>query len=426
MNKPLIVLYGPVDVYAGYGARSRDLATALLKLDKYELKIISCPWGSCTKGFLKEDNKEHKAILNCILSNNQLPKQPDVWIMNTIPNEMQRVGKFNILITAGIETTVASPQWIEGLKNADLVLTSSEHAKQVFLNSKFEKRNGQTQQVEEIIECKTPIEVLMEGVSLETYFKLDKVEGKINDILNEVKEDFAFLFVGHWLQGEHTQDRKNVGGLIQTFLETFKGKKTRPALILKTQGANPSITDKEQILDKLNKIQKLVGDDGLPSNIYLIHGELTDKEINELYNHPKIKAHVSFTRGEGYGRPLLEASLSQKPIIAPNWSGQLEFLNPEFSTLIPGKIEQIHQSATVKDILVPESGWFTVDYKKSSSILEDVYKNYKNYFEKSKRQSYFSKTNFSLDAMSKKLGEILDNKVPKTVELTLPKLKRVE
>jgi glycosyltransferase involved in cell wall biosynthesis len=182
--------------------------------------------------------------------------------------------------------------------------------------------------------------------------------------------------------------------------------------------------DRDSILDKIRQIEEAVGGD-LPS-IYLLHGELSDEEVNVLYNHPKVKAHVSFTKGEGYGRPLLEASVSQKPVIAPNWSGHIDFLDPEMSILLPGQVTQIHPSAVVQDMLLPESGWFTIDYKKAADTLEDVYKNYKKYTDGAKRQSYRSRTEFSLDKMAENILSILDTKVPKQVQLKLPQLKKIE
>jgi glycosyltransferase involved in cell wall biosynthesis len=212
--------------------------------------------------------------------------------------------------------------------------------------------------------------------------------------------------------------------MIKTFLETFKNKKSRPGLILKTSAGNYSIMDRDGILDKIRQIEEAVGGD-LPS-IYLLHGELSDEEVNILYNHPKVKAHVSFTKGEGYGRPLLEASISQKPVLAPNYSGHIDFLDAEMSTLLPGQVTQIHPSAVVQDMLIPESGWFTVDYKKAADTLEDVYKNYKKYTDGAKRQSYRSRTEFSLDKMAENILSILDAKVPKQVQLKLPQLKKIE
>ena len=152
--------------------------------------------------------------------------------------------------------------------------------------------------------------------STNIYQKIDAVnDSEVWDVLDTIEEDFNFLYVGHWLQGEIGQDRKDTGMLVKTFLETFKGKGKKPGLILKTSSGNYSIMDRDGILEKINKIRAAVGDDDILPNIYLFHGELSDEEVNELYNHPKVKAHVTFTKGEGYGRPLIEASISQKPVI---------------------------------------------------------------------------------------------------------------
>jgi glycosyltransferase involved in cell wall biosynthesis len=422
--KPLVFISCPIDTFSGYGARSRDIALALIKSEKYNVKILPQRWGATPFGFLQADNADHKSIMDCIWREPQLPKQPDVWMQLTVPNEFQAVGKFNIGLTAGIETTICAPQWIDGINRMDLTLVSSEHAKKVFENSSFEEKNNQNGQITRQIKLEKPVEVLFEGTDTNIYKKLDTVEGEVVESISDlVKEDFNFLFVGHWLQGEIGQDRKDVGMMIKTFLETFKGKKSRPGLILKTSTGNYSIMDRDNILDKIRAIEESIGGD-LPS-IYLLHGELSDEEVNILYNHPKVKAHLSFTKGEGYGRPLLEASISGKPVIAPNYSGHVDFLDKEMSTLLPGQITQIHPSAVVQDMLIAESGWFTVDYKKAADTLEDVYKNYKKYTDGAKRQSYRSRTEFSLEKMSENLLALLETKTPKQVEFKLPKLEKI-
>jgi glycosyltransferase involved in cell wall biosynthesis len=420
--KQLVVISCPIDTHSGYGARSRDIVKALIKSEKYEVKILPQRWGSTPFGFLQIDNPDHKLMIDCIWGQPQLPRQPDVWIQITVPNEFQPVGKFNIGITAGIETTVCAPQWIDGINRMNLTLVSSEHAKNVFENSKFEEKNNQTGQVVRNIKLEKPVEVLFEGVDTNIYKKLESFSGL--EELELIKEDFNFLFVGHWLQGNVGEDRKDVGMLIKTFFETFKDKKQKPGLILKTSRGNYSIMDRDEILEKIRHVQESISGD-LPS-IYLLHGSLDDEEMNELYNHPKVKASVSFTKGEGYGRPLLEASIAGKPVIAPNYSGHIDFLDSEMSILLPGEIKQIHPSATVQDMLIPESGWFTVDYKKAAETLEDVYKNYKKYIDGAKKQAYRSRTIFSLEEMSNLLLTILEDKVPKPVQLKLPQLKKIE
>ena len=423
--KPLIVISCPADTFSGYGARSRDIALPLIKSGKYDVKILPQRWGSTPWGFLQDENPDHKLIKDCFLANNQLPKQPDVWIQITVPNEFQTVGKFNIGVTAGIETTVCAPQWVEGLNRMNLNLVSSEHAKKVFQDSRFEKRNSQTQQIESLVELKAPVEVLFEGVDLNKYkaINLDP-NSQILEILNEVSETFCYLFVGHWIKGDFGEDRKDISGLIKTFLETFRNQKSRPALVLKTSSATSSIMDREDILEKIRSIEATVEGD-LPS-IYLLHGDLTDGEVNELYNHPKVKAFVSFTKGEGYGRPLLEASLTSKPVLATNWSGHIDFLSADMSVLLPGQLKQIHPSAIVQDMLIPESKWFTVDYKAAADKLKDVYKNYKKYTDGAKKQAYRSRTEFSLDKMSEKLLSILEKNIVVKVEFKLPQLKKIE
>ena len=231
--------------------------------------------------------------------------------------------------------------------------------------------------------------------------------------------------------GSLGQDRKDLGMLIKTFLETFKDKPKQPALILKTSGATPSILDREDILAKLKQIKSTVSGDKLP-NVYVLHGDLSDDEINGLYNHPKVKAHVSFTHGEGFGRPLLEASLSEKPVIAPNWSGHVDFLEGGNAILLPGSLNDVKEESLQKGIYVKGQQWFTVNYNYASKTLKEVFDNYSKYMVKSKKLALVNKTKFSLDAMTKKFEGILDKYLPKfeeqpqQVKLNLPKLKRID
>jgi hypothetical protein len=240
-----------------------------------------------------------------------------------------------------------------------------------------------------------------------------------------VKEDFAYLFVGHWMQGDLGEDRKNVGFMIKCFFEAFKNKTKVPALILKTSSAGASYIDRENILNKIDQIRSSVDARKLP-NIYLIHGELSNKEINELYNHKKVKAMVSLTKGEGFGRPLLEFSLTKKPIITTNWSGHLDFLNSDYVTLINGELKNVHKSAAVKDMILEDSQWFAPNFGETGYYFRDIFENYKSYKEKAVRQAHISKTQFSFTNMVDKLGDHLNQftpDFPKEVKLQLPQLK---
>jgi len=423
MNKPTLVVSCPIDTYSGYGARARDFVQSIIDLDKYDVKILSQRWGNTRFGYLKDHNNE--SLSSRIIP--QLPQQPDIWIQITVPNEFQKVGKYNIGVTAGIETTLCDPSWIQGCNNMDLVLVSSEHGKKVFEESKFNMQDNRTGQVTGTVELSTKVEVLFEGVDIEKYCPL-AFPTKLK--FEEIDEMFCFLAVGHWLPGALGEDRKNMGYTIKSFLETFKNKPKgkKPALLLKVQaGSGTSIMDREELLDRIDTIRKTVKGD-LP-NVYLLHGDMTDAEINELYNYGKIKAMVSLTRGEGFGRPLLEFSLVNKPIIASAWSGQIDFLDKEFVKYVGGTLTNVHPSAAVDKMILRESQWFSADPIQVGQAFKDIYDNYDKWRPLAKRQGHKSRTQFSYEKMRETLGNILSQNVPefpKAVALKLPQLKKIQ
>jgi glycosyltransferase involved in cell wall biosynthesis len=428
MNKPLCIVSSPVDTFSGYGARSRDFIKSLIKAkgDEWDIKLLSQRWGSTPFGFLDSEIEEEADLKSRIIP--QLQAHPDVWFQITVPNEFQKVGKhLNIGVTAGIETTICDATWVEGCNRMDLVLASSEHSKTVFENSKFEQKDKNTNKTVSIIELKTPVEVLFEGVDLNKYFKQTPPQTDLVQQVSKIKEDFAFLFVGHWLQGEFGEDRKNVGYMIKAFLEVFKGKTNPPALLLKTNSATTSIMDRNSILDKIEAVRKTVK--GRMPNVYLLHGDLEDEDMNDLYNHPKVKAMVSFTKGEGFGRPLLEFSVVEKPVIASGWSGHIDFLDKEAAIIVGGELKPIHASAVVPNMLIADSQWFAPNDSQVGFALKEVYENYKKYVPLAKKQANISKTKFSLDKMTESLNNILNEKtqpVPKFIPLELPKLNKLE
>lgn len=430
MKKISCIVSCPISTYSGYGSRSRDFVKALIETySNWDVKILPQRWGTTRMSFL-EDNNDTFFTPRILTS---LTYKPDVWIQITVPNEFQPIGVFNVGVTAGIEATIVDSSWVQGCNRMDLVLTSSKHSVDSFKKSVFEVKNEKTGILQGTIQLQKPIEVLFEGVDTALFNSSyeDKATG-ICKLLNEVPEKFCFLFVGHWLKGDFGQDRKNVGYTIKAFLETFKNRPNPPALLLKTSHATTSVLDRDEIVKKIQAIKR--GVKGKHPNIYLLHGDVANSEMNTLYNHPKVKCMISFTKGEGFGRPLLEFSLSQKPIIASKWSGHLDFLKEEFTCLLDGTLTNIHPSALVKDIFLKQAQWFTPDDGAVGSSLKDVLKNYKKYKDKAKRQSFHSKKNFSFEKMKEALKDLIDKHMPQFPEqvelnlptLKLPKLKKIE
>jgi len=221
------------------------------------------------------------------------------------------------------------------------------------------------------------------------------------------------------------QDRKDTGMTISVFLETFRklAKRNRPALILKTSGAGFSVVEEMRLIEKIDAIKNSFPNNDLP-NIYFLHGDLEKDELNGLYNHPKVKAMLSFTKGEGYGRPLAEFSVTGKPVIASDWSGHKDFLSAH-GLMLPGTLNQVDKSAVWKDVIMEESQWFTVDYGYASGLIKDVHKNYKRHLEKTRKQTKYMKDNFSLDAMTKEFESILNENLP-SFDYEIPKLEELQ
>ena len=422
--KPYIVVQGPVATRSGYGNHTRDLVTSLINADKYDIEIVSLPWGMTPMDALKQGNKEHDEIIKRIARQNIIRK-PDVFIQISVPNEFQAVGKYNIGITAGIETNAVPHEFIQGANNMDMIITTSEHSKAGF-QVIYDKVDEKTQQKNGELKLEKPIEILFEGADLNTYKKVTQISDVVNNELSEVKDKFNYLFVGHWLRGDMGQDRKDIGMMIKTFCEAFKrkSKHNRPGIILKTSHATFSIIDRHELINRIRHIIAPYGDNA--PNIYLLHGDMTDEEMNELYNHPKVHAMVSFTKGEGFGRPLLEFGITGKPILASNWSGQVDFLHKDYCVLLPGQLKEIHSSAADK-FLTKGTQWFTVDYAYAARAIQDVMTNYKNYLKLSRKQTQYVKDNFSRKKMSDRFISIIDKcleQVPQQVGLKLPKLKK--
>jgi glycosyltransferase involved in cell wall biosynthesis len=413
--KPVCLVSCPIDTFSGYGHRSRDFVRSLIeaKGDEWDVKIAPQKWGNTPWGFLDKDDPLKTRFINGEV------QKPEIWIQITIPSEFQKIGSFNIGITAGIESTVPPPSFIQGMNNMDLNLVSSQFTKDTFQQVRFNQNDKQGNPVGEI-KLEKPIEVLFEGLDTGVYFKEPGKSG----LLDNIEESFCFLFTGHWLPGSFGEDRKNVATMVKTFLETFKGRGVKPALLLKTNKVDYSLLDKEDILKDIRRIRDQFDKVDLP-NIYILHGEFTNEELNKINNDTKIKAFVSFTKGEGFGRPLLEQAITGKPVITTNWSGHIDFIRPEYNVLLGGELKPIHESAA-NDWLLKEANWFNVNTEIASKAMKDVYKKYKKYIENSRKQTKFLKENFSQDKMTEALKGYMDQiKITKTMPLQLPKLKKI-
>ena len=419
MNKPLLVFQAPIATRSGYGDHSRDILKSLFDLDKYDVKVVPTRWGNTPQDQIDPQTEFGQKILQNIVT--KLDRQPEIYIQVSVANEFRKLGRYNIGITAGVETTVAPKEFLDGGNQMDLIITPSEFTKDVLVKTSYSQVDKNTQQVLGEIRLQKPVEVLFEGVDT-TIFNSKSSKS----ILESVDSEFNFLSVGHWLGGDLGQDRKDMGMVVKTFCTVFKGlpKGKQPGLILKTSGAGFSVGERETMAQKIKDLTSEFGDSCPP--IHLVWGDLSELELNSLYNDSKVKAMVMFTKGEGYGRPLAEFATTGKPIIVSEWSGFKDFLPKENTVYLEGELTPIHQSAQ-NNFLLKEAKWFSVDYSKAANKLFDVYKNYKKYSKESEGLRTNIVKNFTLDKMTQKLSIILDKyvKVKQHIELKLPTIQKL-
>ena len=422
MNKPLLVYQAPVFTRSGYGDHARDILRSLFELDRYDIKIVPTRWGNTPQNQADPTTEFGQKMLSNVAT--RVDRKPDIFIQMSVANEFEPKGNFNIGITAGVETTVLPKEFLDGGNKMDLIIVPSQFTKSLFDKTQFQEQDKQTKQIIKTFKSEKPCEVLFEGVNKDLYENPQFTEV---DVLDGIESDFNFLFVGHWLKGGIGQDRKDVGMVIKTFSTVFKylPKDKRPGLILKTSSAGFSVMDRENTRQKIE--QAIKGLEDVPP-IYLLHGDLKESEMVELYNHSKVKAMISFTKGEGYGRPLAEFATTGKPIIVSKWSGHVDFLPEDNTVFLSGQLTDVDKSAADK-FLLKESKWFTVNYSEAANKIYKVFNEYDSYLKKSEGLRTNILSNFTMEKMTEQLGKLMDKyvgNIPVQKPFQLPKLKKQE
>ena len=304
-------MVAPFNTRSGYGDHARSIFYSIMDREDIDIKCIDVKWGGTPRNHLRPEVPRHKKLLDTFVNQQQIKQQPDVYIDIRIPNEFGNGGKFNIGITAGVETNVVSPEFIAGMNNMDLNIVPSNFTATTFKNCSYDQvqdmPDGSKQKTGQV-SLQKPISVLFEGVDTDVYKPLES-QNINSDFTKEldglIKENFAYLHVGQWTRGKYGEDRKNIPLLIKCFLQAFTNHPNPPALVLKTSGADFSILDREDTIKNIKNIKKKFASANTLPSIYLIHGDLTIEQMSHLYNNPKIKCFITCTHGEGFGRPLL-------------------------------------------------------------------------------------------------------------------------
>jgi len=405
-----VIINAPLSSRSGYGEMSR-FALDVLKQHKHEfdLYVNVINWGQT--GYLFEEDENFKLIQELRIKTESYLRSTngnpdfDISLQITIPNEWKKMAKVNVGYTAGIETTHISPAWFEPSQQMDRIIVISEHAKAAFKNTVFQNESGQQFGVT------TPISVV--------HFPFKQVEdAKIN---LDLPYDFNFLTVNQW------GPRKNIEGLVSAFIDEFRNEEV--GLVVKTNRSADSVMDK---LFVEAAFAELVDSKGPKKcKVHLVHGFLDEKEVHGFYKHPKIKAFVTSTHGEGFGLPIFEAVNEELPVIATNWSGHLDFLfgldkNGEEKHLfgkIDHELKQIQPTAVWPGVMEKETMWAFPVVSSIKSRMREVYKDYSRFKNWAKKISDLNSKKFSKEKVEDKFLEAFSGVAVTKVDVaSLPKI----
>ena len=369
-----IIVRGPALSRSGYGEQTRFALRALrAHQDKYDIYLVTIPWGATS--WLTEDNEERQwfdSLLHKTIAYTQQNGTFDASLQITIPGEWERLAPYNVGYTAGIETTRLSPQWLEKTYLVDKIIVPSEHSKSVFETTSWEGTDRNTNQQMKLT-CVKPVDAVS--------FPVKNIEPEKIDL--SLSTDFNFLCVAQW------GPRKNVEKTIQWFVEEFHND-PKVGLVLKVNLAKNCLIDRRHCEARLTALLSAYPE--RKCKVYQLHGSLREGEMTSLYTHPKIKAIVSTTHGEGFGLPLFEAAYNGLPVVAPNWSGHKDFLyapvrdkktkkvkNKPLFLRVDYSLEQIKPEAVWESVLIKESQWAVPREASFKQCIRKLYKDHGTY-----------------------------------------------
>tara|TARA_R110000824_G_scaffold335251_1_gene521809 strand:+ start:5506 stop:6777 length:1272 start_codon:yes stop_codon:yes gene_type:complete len=401
-----VLLKGPILTQSGYGHHARTVLRALqTKSDVYDVYIQPITWGHTS--WVWEDNEERRTIDNLLkktIAHTQSGGTFDMSIQVSIPNEWEKITPINIGVTAGIETTKVSPKWIEKSFLMDKIITISTHSKNVFDNTVYVARDEQGNESE--FKVKEPIEYVSYP-----YRKFEKEELDL-----ELTTDFNFLAVAQ------LSARKNMDQLIRVFIEKFR-ENENVGLVIKANTAKNSLIDRNHTLNNFKNI--FSSHKPYKCKVYLLHGYLSDQEMVGLYTHPKIKAMISTTHGEGFGLPLFEAACHGLPVAATDWSGHLDFLympqkqksgkykKKHMFGKINYTIRPVQEQAVWAGVLEKESMWAFPEDASIRMNLSKLHEDSQHYKKRAKTLQKWIHKNFSEEKKYAEYVSLLE-------EFTLP------
>lgn len=338
-----ILVRGPLLSESGYGNHARQVFRWLLKTHPdCEICVQTLPWGN-TSWFINPD-AERGLIGEIMRRTGSIDRKFDVSFQIQLPNEWDsNIANVNVGITAVVEADVCNPAWVDACNRMSAVIVPS-----TFCESTLRKTGS----------IKVPIHVIPESFIPEILESENKFD-------SDFDTSFNFLILGTLTGNNPLNDRKNIFFAIKWICEEFANDPD-VGIVLKTNVGRGTKMDWPQVEGVLRKAIGEVRKGPFPK-IHIIHGITPSKDIAGLYVHPKVKALVAPTRGEGFGLPILEAAASGLPVATTDYSGHIDFMKHGKFIKFEYDLREIHESRCDPQIWMKGSKWAEVrelDFKK--------------------------------------------------------------
>lgn len=237
------------------------------------------------------------------------PSQPDFHLFHGIPPQWARCA-FRLPNAIGMtvwETEAMPPQWRNTLNHVLEVWLPCEHNVSVF-NKALERP------VFKLPHAVFPARVNGDAVTPAEFLAVSD-------------EDFLFYSIFEW------QERKNPHGLIRSYLSAFPEECGTLLLIKANPGAAGAA--REALAHARREVRS-------EARVEICAESWSEAQIEAL--QVRGDCYVSLHRGEGWCYPLFDAASRGKPIVATNYSGPLDYLDPQEHRLVNYGSAPVNQS----------------------------------------------------------------------------------
>jgi len=358
---------GAVFDTSGYASATRSYIGALIDSGEVDLTVSAVSF---------EDHKTtHGALHNRIepLMNRQVPHK--IQITHLTPENYPAArtqGLYNIGYTSW-ETDRLPDGWTNLYNMMEEIWVPSQWNKEVFLNCGVNK----------------PIYVIPHGIAIPDLEDMRAVTVGIDD------DVFVFYSIFQWIE------RKNPLGLLRAYLTEFSIKE-KVCLAIKSYRLNTSGEEQNIIKQDISNVKHGLNLTQYPALRFF--GTLLSAEHMKGF-HDRGDCFVLPHRGEGFGLPHAEAMAWGKPVIATNYSGNLEFMNDSNSYLIDA------QEAPVHDMIFPNyhghMTWGDPSIMHLRKLMRQVFENRAIAKAKGRKAKAYIKKHLSW----KRIGDLMINRL---------------